>query len=56
MGRTLMLAVVELAEQIDFFLGFPGNAFAAVAKFIEQGADGAEALVGLGVVALDLDE
>ena len=54
--RPLGLAVVELAEQVHLGLGLPADALAAVADALEQRADGGEALIGLGVVTLDLDQ
>src|SRR5690606_8378244 len=45
--------VVQLAEEIDFILGVPVDALAAVAELVEQRAEGAELLVGGRIVALD---
>ncbi|GBC55466.1 hypothetical protein PSNTI_09210 [Stutzerimonas stutzeri] len=45
--------VVQLAEEIDFILGVPVDALAAVAELVEQRAEGGELLVGGRVVALD---
>ncbi len=42
-GRTVGLDVVKLAEEIDFALRIPRNAFPAVAELIEQRAERGEA-------------
>ncbi|MDT4833457.1 hypothetical protein FQZ97_670650 [compost metagenome] len=46
-------AVVEVAEELDFVLGVPGDALAAIAQRVQQRAEGGELLVGGRVVALD---
>ena len=50
-GRTVGLDVVKLAEEIDFALRIPRNAFPAVAKLIEQRAERGEAFPGGRIVA-----
>ena len=46
-------AAVQVAQLADFGLRVPADALAAVARLVHQGAQGGEALVEVGVVALD---
>ncbi len=44
---------VELLQKIDFMLGIPGHALAAIAELRHQRTERGEALVEIGIVALD---
>ena len=52
-GALVRHETVELAELFDLDLGVPGDALAAIADLAHQRAKGGEALVDIGVVALD---
>ena len=58
LGRPLVGALlgddaVEALEEVDLVLGVPGDALAAVAELVHQRPERGEALVEVGIVALD---
>src|SRR5215470_10107338 len=54
LGRPLLrYDAVELLEQIDFMVGVPGHALAAIAELVHQRPERGEPLMEVRIVALD---
>ncbi|VAL70942.1 Uncharacterised protein [Enterobacter kobei] len=51
--RAVCFGVIELAQQVHFALGVPGDAFTAVTDLLHQRADRGKALVGCRVIAFN---